>query len=184
MKELNNFYIDIYKLSNTKHEYEFAVNNAFFQDFDYGILEKGNATVKVILNKSETMLNINFNIEGYVELICDRSLEKFDYPIHADENIIFKFGDEEAELEDDIVIITRNTQRINIAQYIYEFMVVAIPMKKLHPQFQDEDENDDDDSNLKLVYSSGGGETDGDSSENDSDIDPVWRKLKNLNNNN
>ncbi len=182
MKELKNFYIDIFKLSNSKHEYEFEVDNSFFESFDYSTVEKGNAKVKVLMNKSETMINMNFQIEGSVELICDRSLEEFDYPISVNENIIFKFGEVEVALDDDIVIITKNTQRINVAQYIYEFIVVAVPMKKLHPRFEEEDASDD--TNLKLVYSSDQGDEADEDEKPDEDIDPIWSKLKNLNNNN
>ena len=53
-----------------------------------------------------------------------------------------KFGDEEGELSDEMEIISSNTQRINVARYIYELVNVSIPMKKLHPRYANESAED------------------------------------------
>lgn len=66
-------------------------------------------------------------------------------------------------------MIHRGTETLELGQYIYEFIALAIPMKKLHPRFQDEP--DDEGS---IIYTS---DTD---KKEEEEIDPRWEKLKKL----
>ena len=180
--------IDIFKLEDGEHFYELEVNDAFFASFNYGLIEKGQARVALRLNKSATMLTLDFVVKGQVELICDRSLEPFDQPIELEERLIVKYGEEEEDLDDDLLIITQNTQKINVAQFIYEIIGISLPMKKIHPDYLDEDDEDefDDLSEGKLVYSSMADEQDTEEeegSEEEDQTDPRWAILKNLKNN-
>ena len=180
--EVKGLYIDIFNLQNKSYDFDFAVDDKFFQSFDDSLISKGQASIKVSLKKSETFIEVIMQINGKVELTCDRSLEKFDYPVALRPELIFKFGNEEKELDDFMMQITRQTERIQLGQYIYEFVSLAIPMKKLHPRFTDLEEDGD-----SLVYSSE--ETkpvkkDIDSHEQmeEDDIDPRWKKLIDLKN--
>src|SRR6185312_9543622 len=122
MKALRKYDIDIFNLNNGVHDYEYEIDSSFFESFEDSYIQKGNLKVKLALNKSETLLQSSFNIEGVVELICDRSLETFDYEINTNNNLIFKYGQEYIELTDEIITIPQNAQKINVAQYIYEFI--------------------------------------------------------------
>ncbi|MFN6944911.1 MAG: YceD family protein, partial [Cytophagaceae bacterium] len=117
-----------------------------------------------------------------IELTCDRSMEQFDFNVDTNNSLIFKFGEEFAELTEEIITIPRDYPTLNMAQYIYEFIGLAIPMKKLHPKFVNEDELQDADT--VLIYSSGEPEEaeDETTGEEDND-DPRWNILKNLRNN-
>lgn len=181
--ETKRLYIDIFNLQNKTYDFDFEVGDQFFQSFDDSLINKGKAAIKVSLNKSETFIEVNMQIDGTIELVCDRSLEKFDYPVGLNQGLIFKFGEEEKELDDFMMQITKGTERIHLAQYIYEFISLAIPMKKLHPRFVDLEEEDSD----GLVYSSadnaGADEgTDTTGQGGDGDIDPRWKKLIDLKN--
>ena len=82
MKDLKAYTIEILNLSNKRHEYEFESGSRFFDNFEQSLIHKGTFTVKLILDKSETMIQLSFHINGSVELICDRTLEPFDYPLN------------------------------------------------------------------------------------------------------
>ena len=163
--------IDIFSLSNQSHEYNFEFDDAFFGDFEDSLIEKGSGTVHLVLNKSETMINLDIEINGKIELTCDRSLDKFFFPIQTKDNLILKYGEDWEELSEQIVIIPRDSERINVAQFIYEFMTIAVPMKKLHPRFENEDLSGDP----EMIYSS----TE-DKEKEGGEIDPRWSKLKEL----
>lgn len=186
---LNAFNIDIFKLSVGKHDYHFDVDSKFFAQFDYSLVDKGSLSIDAVLDKSETFFEIYFDIQGTIELTCDRSLEKFDYPVSIREKIIYKYGDFEKEIDDNLVMILHDTQRINIAQYIYELIMVTVPMKKLHPKFVEEEAGEEDEYEI-LVYSDQEEETpeqESETSEEEEPIDPRWNALKDLlnkNNNN
>lgn len=179
MKTRKKYDIHIYKLSNGVHEYDFEIKDEFFEMFDGDLVSKGQLNAMVMLNKSDSMIQVDFNIEGSIELECDRSLEKFDFPIHLERSMIYKYGDEEKELSEDVYVIEKNTQTLNFADIIFEFIGLEIPMKKLHPKFMDE-ENEDDESEGSMVYSSESEEKE--SEQEEENIDPRWAALKNLKN--
>lgn len=123
------------------------------------------------------MIQVDFSIQGSIELECDRSLEEFDFPINVERSMIYKYGDEEKELSEDVYVIEKNTQTLNVADIIFEFIGLEVPMKKLHPKFQDDE---DDDSEGSMIYFS---EPEEDQNEqNEENIDPRWAALKNLKN--
>jgi uncharacterized metal-binding protein YceD (DUF177 family) len=170
---LKAYSINIVGLSNKIHHFDFEVGNEFFKHFGADLLQEGGSfAVHVDLNKQETFIDADFTIKGIAKLICDRSLETFDYPIETHQKMVFKFGDEDQELTDEIVIINREAVTLQLGQYIYEFIALAVPMKKLHPRFKDEE--DDDEVEGKIIYSSG------DDKNDDENIDPRWEQLKKL----
>jgi uncharacterized protein len=182
MKAWRDFDIDIYKLSNQKHYYNFDLEDVFFSNFPDSLLTKGKLKVDLIIEKSETFIISIFDIKGMVELTCDRSLELFDFEIITKNKLIFKFGEDLVEITDEIVTIPRDAQKINVAQYIYEFIGLAIPMKKLHPKFEKEYLEDRDDQETILIYS-----TEKDKSEEkapEDQVDPRWKVLNGLKHNN
>lgn len=117
-------------------------------------------------------MTADFQIDAEVELICDRSLEPFMFPIKKSENLLIKFGEEDVELGDEIISIHRDTQSLNIAQNIFEYLTISIPMKKLHPKFEGEEETDE------LIYSSD--DFVEEEEENEETLDPRWEALRNL----
>ena len=143
MKELSKYNIDIYGLEDKQYAYEMESGDAFFQELEQDLIEFGHFKTHVELNKSATMIQLNFHTVGSVTLTCDRSLEPFEEPIDQDDRIILKFGDHNEELTDEIEIINRNTTRINVARYIFDFIALALPVKKIHPDLRDEELTDE-----------------------------------------
>ena len=173
MTNLEDFSIDIYKLTNQIYQYQYTIDDSFFALFERSTIEQGQMSVKVILDKQETLITARFVIDGSVTLTCDRSLETFDYPLHVEESLLYQYGEEEEELTDEIVIITSRTQQINVAQPIYEFIALAVPMKRLHPRYADDD---DPLTEGEIVFSS-----QSDTAEDPSttaEVDPRWEALK------
>ena len=161
--------IDIFKLSNSSHQYDFDFDDSFFDLFEESLITKGNGKVDLILLKSDSFIELKFEIAGDIELVCDRSLEPFRHKLELKNKLLLKFGEDWEELSDEILMMPRGEQTINVSQYIYEFIGVSIPMKKLHPKFNDEDEDDD------FIYSSEDSDDD-----NNTTVDPRWKKLKDL----
>ena len=166
---LKNYDIDISKLNLGQYEFRFPIDNTFFELFDYGLIDHGSLSALITLEKKTSFISLKFQIKGAIELVCDRSLEKFDCDLTINEKIVLKYGDEAQIISDEIEIITFNAQKINVAKYIYEFISVSIPMKKLHPKFANESEEN------QITYSSN-------DEKNDSDTDPRWSELKKLKN--
>ena len=150
---MERYRIHILGLSLNVHHFTFEVGNDFFAKYDIGLVSEGTFTVNVALDKRETFVETGFSIKGSAKLVCDRSLDPFDYPLDLNTKIIFKYGDEDKEISEDVVMIHHGTETLELGQYIYEFIALAIPMKKLHPRFQNEQ---DEESNVEgtIVYTS------------------------------
>ncbi|MBX2962460.1 MAG: DUF177 domain-containing protein [Cyclobacteriaceae bacterium] len=163
--------VNIQGLSNNIHRFDYAFGDEFFGQYGAETVAAGAINASVTLDKHETFIEANFTLSGAIKLVCDRSLEEFDFPIAVDRKIIFKFGHEPAEVSDEIVVIGYNTESLELGQFMYEFITLAVPMKKLHPRFRKEDEEHDE-----IIYTS-------EPKEDKDETDPRWDKLKNLNKN-
>jgi uncharacterized metal-binding protein YceD (DUF177 family) len=119
--------------------HEFEGENDFFEALDQNLIQKGHFKATVALSKNETMIQMIYKISGSVELTCDRSLDLFDFPVDITQKMILKFSDHNEEITEELMLIDRNIQYINVAQDIFDFIGLQIPIKKLHPRFtQDE----------------------------------------------
>ncbi len=188
MKKEEKYGLNLINLKNKEYQYNFLIENDFFAHFESSLIENAHVEVTLKMNKSETMLQLFFHFEGVVELVCDRSLDAFDYPLNFEEKMIFKFGEEEEVISEELEVISRNRTFIDLSQYFYEFINLAIPMKRLHPRYwgeQTEEEAENDDS-LAMVYQSGGEEAENEDdktykADNDAQMsDPRWEALKKL----
>jgi uncharacterized metal-binding protein YceD (DUF177 family) len=171
MGALSEYNIEIFRLSDKVHTFDYEINDSFFLSFEGSYLSKGNLKATVTLNKSDRYIRSNIIIHGEVELTCDRSLEPYLHSVDVNEEIIFNYGDEYKEVSENILIIPRDTQRLNFAQYIYELIGLMVPMKKLHPKYQNEEHSE----GQKLVYTS-----ENKISEDEEPTDPRWNALKNI----
>ncbi|MGF1638876.1 MAG: DUF177 domain-containing protein [Cyclobacteriaceae bacterium] len=178
MKALRAYDIDLQSLKIGEYQYEYQLKNDFFGLFEFSELKEGNFTVQLELKKRETFIELDIRIDGKVKLVCDRSLDIFSHAIRNEEVIILKFGDHNEVISDEIEIIDENTQKINIAGYLYEMISVAIPMKKLHPRYLDEDGLDEEED--EIVYSTEKDSKKESEKEDNGDIDPRWQELLKL----
>lgn len=170
-KGLREFQIDVFSLSQKLHEFEFEITDKLFSIYDQSIVKKGRGICKLSLQKAETMMTLHFDIDVEVELTCDRSLEKFWHPIRLNEKIIIKFGNDNYSLSEDVIVMRNDTPSLNVSGFIYEFIMLAVPMKKLHPLFENEVGQPD------LIYTS---IEDPSTEEESGTIDPRWEALKKL----
>jgi uncharacterized protein len=172
---LRAFSVNIISLSNKVHDFHYEFGEEFFAHYGTGLISKGTFEADVTLDKRETFIDASFKVKGQAKLTCDRSLDPFDYPVKFEKKIVFKYGDKDEELSDEIIMIHRDSDTLELGQYIYEFIGLEIPIKKLHPRYQHEPE--DENAEGKIIYTSAEKSNDPDSDE---DIDPRWEKLKKL----
>ncbi len=128
--------INFVGLSNNIHHFDYDFGDEFFKQYGTILIEKGSFHADVELNKHETFLEVNFKIKGTATLICDRSLEPFEFPIKNSHKVVFKFGDQDEELTDEIVMIHRDTVTLELGQYLYEFIALDVPLKSFIPVFK------------------------------------------------
>lgn len=176
MEELKKYNIDIVSLAERQHEYHYASDSKFFQALEQDLIKNGSFEATLVLDKSSTMLRLDFSIKGVAEQECDRTLELYEEPFETQKKLFLKFGDRDEELTDEIEMIQRNTTRINVAKYIYDFIALALPVKRLHPSLRSEEESEEE---AYLIY---GTEEKKEKAEG-TEVDPRWEALKSINKN-
>ncbi len=167
-------YLDQYNLvfsglSDGIHQFEYSVTGDFFRELDYQEINTCNILVRVELSKMAGMLELKFDFMGYIVCECDRCLEEYDQPVSGNERLIIKFGIEDDEETDDIIILPVHENKINLSQYIYESIVLMLPQRRVHP----EDEDGNSKCNPEILKKLN-------NLTNHISTDPRWEELKKL----
>ena len=171
MKYLKQYCIPVKELKQEVYSFDFYVNEKFFELFENSEIKKGNADVNITLKKNSQNIILEFDIIGSVNVMCDRCLDYFDLPIKINEKLFFVFSNEHKSSSHDFIILNLNENEINIAQYIYEFITLSLPIKKIHPndEFGNSTCNKEMLNKLNML-----------TYKEETEIDPRWNKLKNL----
>jgi len=169
MDYLKQFVIQFGGLKPGKHNFSFEVEDLFFEQFEYSEIKKGNVTVKIDFEREEKILILDFLIDGKVEMHCDRCYEPFLLPISGKERLIVKFGHDFHEENEEVQIIPEGETQINISSFIYEFIHLLIPFRRVHP----DDENGNNLCDPEIIKRI-------DERESSSEPDPRWEALKKL----
>ncbi|MGI9570925.1 MAG: YceD family protein, partial [Desulfobulbia bacterium] len=85
-----------------------------------------------------------------------------------------KFGDTYNDENEDLLVVPYGEFKLNVAQYIYEAIVLAMPLKKIHPGLNDGTLETDVLEKLKEFEPTNIEEN------KNSEIDPRWEKLKQI----
>lgn len=134
MKVLKEYTIPFVGLKEGMHDYSFEIRDTFFESFEYSEIEKGEVHVDVSMERKERMLIFEFDIKGYVNVDCDRCLEAMEYPIEGRERLIVKFGQELREESEEVLIIPETDSHIDISSFIYEYIILLLPFKRVHQE--------------------------------------------------
>ncbi|HLV14570.1 MAG TPA: DUF177 domain-containing protein [Xanthomarina sp.] len=175
MKRLKEFTIPFVGLKLGKHHFEYQINKAFFEHFEYEEFNDSSVNVELILDKKTTLLELEFNISGSVNVNCDLTNEAFNQEITNQFNLVVKFGEEYNDDDVDILILPHGDYEVNIQQYIYELIVLSVPIKRVHPGV--EDGTLDSEILKKLEELSPRLE---ENKKTEEEIDPRWNTLKKL----
>ncbi len=137
MMKLKEYMIPFSGLKLGEHKFVYEIDDAFFESFDYQEFNGASVHVDAILEKMSTMMELRIKAKGTVNVDCDLTGEPFDQPIDSDLKLVVKFGEEYNDEDDEILIIPHGEHQFNIAQYIYEMLVLAVPQKRVHPGVED-----------------------------------------------
>ncbi|HCP41802.1 MAG TPA: hypothetical protein DIT65_08395 [Cryomorphaceae bacterium] len=146
------------------HEFNYNLNDTFFRLFEFSEYSdlKGVAQMKML--KSETVLDLDLSFNGSITAPCDVTNEAFTQELQNSFSMQVKFGEEYSGENDELLILPHGENSFNIAQYLYELVILSIPAKLNGPNAGNGLEN--------LI-----------ADEKENKTDPRWDQLKNLLNN-
>lgn len=137
MRDLKEFNIPFVGLKEGSHLFEYQIDKTFFEAFQFDEFNDANIKTNITFVKKSTLFELTFTSEGTVNIPCDVTNELFDLPINGNLNLVVKFGPEFNDDHDEILILPHEAYQINVAQYIYELIVLSVPSKRVHPSVTD-----------------------------------------------
>ncbi len=170
MRPHDDFNIEFVGLKLGQHNFDFNISETFFNDYDYCDFSHANINIEVLLTKKTTIIEANIVAKGNVRIKCDLTNEPYDQPIDNNIDLVVKFGKEFNNEDDEILIIPHGEHKINLAQYIYELIVLSVPAKRIHPGVIDGSLKSEILNILEDLKPK----------ENKKFVDPRWEKLKKI----
>lgn len=176
MNRTKEFLIPFVGLKLGKHHFEYQINNAFFENFDYDEFQNSDIKVAVVLDKKSNMLELEFKHKGTVNVPCDLTGEDFDLPIKGKMKLIVRFGEAFNNDNEELLILPFGEFEIDIIQYIYEMIALSVPLKRVHPGVKDGSLKTEALDKLKELQV----KEEVKKEDKEENIDPRWDKLKQL----
>lgn len=158
-------------LSVGNHEFEFEVTGKFFKEQELTEISEANIKVKALLLKQNNVLQLEFDFSGTVALDCDRCLKEFDFPVAGHEKLLVKYGNPN-DSTDEVLMIPEGETQLNVTQNIYEYILTAIPARRVPCEIDKKRFKCDDEMLQKLSENS--------TSVESTDDNPVWEKLNKI----
>lgn len=187
MAKFSPYEISLKKLSQGTHAFTYDLDDVFFKNIDAEEIHKGKVHVELTIKKTLSTNWFHFHIKGTVQIPCDRCLDYMSQDIESENKLVVKLGSEYSEESDEIIVIPEDESKINIAWFLYEFIVLSIPIKHVHPPgkcnrlmaeklykhkaISRDDMTDEDD----MLFDEDSGKN-----EQETTIDPRWDVLRGL----
>ena len=137
MDALQEYTIPFIGLKLGKHRFDYHIEDTFFTTFEYHDFKTIHCDVVLFFTKKNTLLELAIKIQGTAVLNCDTTNEPYKQSIQNSLDLVVKFGEEFNDDNDEILVLPHTAHQINVSQYIYEAIVLALPIKRVHPGIAD-----------------------------------------------
>ena len=167
--------IGIGGLKEGHHTIDFEIDDKFFESFEESEIKEGKLFANIELEKRTSHIDLFIRISGKVIVCCDRCLEMFIFPVESESRLLVKLGKKIEESDPDIVSLTTDEHELDLRQHFYEYIHLALPIRRVHPDDQNGNSTCDPVMLKKLREHI---------VEVENENDPRWDELKKLMNDN
>jgi len=162
-------------LKEGHHTIDFEIDDAFFELYEESEVKEGSLVANIEIDKRTTHLDMLIKVSGSVSVSCDRCLEMFSQVVKSENRLLVKFGKSIDDTDPDILSVPIDAYELDLQQQIYEFIMLALPIKRVHPKDKNGNSTCDPVMLKKL---------DELLTDDEKDNDPRWDELKKLMNDN
>ena len=134
MGQNRTFEIPFVGLTYGLHEFNYRIEDKFFVDFGVQEFSNCDTNIKLVLDKHHGFMQLQFDVDGTIETICDRCGNPLTVQLWDEFKLIVKLVDDpdtmnSQEEDPDIYYIDRNDSHLSVASWIYEFIILSIPLQ-------------------------------------------------------
>ena len=117
------------------HEFEYQIDDRFFEDYQEQDFHNCKAHVKLFLEKNTSFMMLKIEVGGTVELNCDRCSSNLPFQLFDEFHVTVKMVDDPEVMNDqeedpDVYYISRGEGHLSVKDWIYEFINLSIPMQR------------------------------------------------------
>lgn len=160
-------------LKSGVYNYDYTLDDSFFSSYKNEKILGGRVVFEVKMEKNDRLMMFFFKYTGTVKTTCDRCLEDLQWPVQGEQTLCVKLSDDESSDDENVAILPESAFKIDLAQWMYEYVAVAMPIQCLHPD--DADGRPTCNPEMMEYLNAAGDEQDG-----EHDSDPRWEALKQL----
>ena len=136
MSQRREYEIAFVGLKPGEHYFNYEITDKFFEPYQQQDFSNCHAIVKLKLEKHIGFMMLKFDVGGHVEVVCDRCGNNLKLQLWDEFNLIVKMVDEpqlmnEREEDPDIYYISKNESHLHLADWIYEFVSLSVPMQRM-----------------------------------------------------
>ena len=133
----NGLYIISFKgLSLGSHVFDWTIGSGFFAMYEMSEIHDASIEVQLTLVKHSGFLELHFMLNGWVEVSCDRCLDPLKTEMASEAKMYVRFGEQAGEDDsegNDVIILPYDEDRLDVAQYLYEYAHLSLPLRRIHP---------------------------------------------------
>lgn len=176
MGNFSSYDISLKSLAEGTHVFDYHLKNDFFEKFDSSELNKGDINARVAVRKTAQQIVVEFALQGTIAVPCNRCLDDVELPVDLNETVLVKFGKENPDDEDGILVVPADSEILNVAWFIFETLVLAIPIQHVHADGHCNAEMEKILHQHQVVANALNDQNE------EKEIDPRWAALRNINN--
>jgi uncharacterized metal-binding protein YceD (DUF177 family) len=117
------------------HEFNYTVDDTFFEDYQEQDFRNVEAHIRLLLEKNNGFMILRFQVGGKAEVTCDRCSNELPMQLFDDFTVTVKMTEEpeimnDQEEDPDVYYISRGESHLDVKNWIYEFVNLSLPMQK------------------------------------------------------
>lgn len=135
------YLIPLNGLSAGKTPFKWHVGKEFLESFGNSEVVDAEILADVKVEKSGNYIGVDCSLDGSLVVPCDRCLEDLEIPVSEMIRLSIKFGSEPSdpalsnvtEDEREVVYLPADEASMDMAQIIYDYIMLALPLQRVHP---------------------------------------------------
>jgi uncharacterized metal-binding protein YceD (DUF177 family) len=141
MKHSREFEIAWQGLKSGISTFQYDIDDKFMQErVEEQEFKDWKAVIGLTFDKKSNFFMLHFDVDGVVTVPCDRCGDDFPIKLWDEFDLVIKLTGEDAkeiEEEDDVVFIPRSETVLDISKWLYEFVMLSVPLQHIHPDIND-----------------------------------------------
>ena len=133
MGKFTEYQLPLKTLKEGTHEFDFKLGKQFFENMESTDVRDADVDARITVVYRGGVYDLSMHVTGEVTIPCDRCLDDQQLPIDATYHIMVKYGDAYRDDSDELLEIPDSTNALNVAYMLYDTVMLAIPMKHVHP---------------------------------------------------